>query len=154
MAFALPQTADQQTLSGKFFDALINGTIKATVTNFDAQMQDRGDWVQCIGEQDARNNPDTRWGSGTMDNLEVVLNDVTDILVASGDAAAGDAATGEIDFRFPELTIAVMYNDGRKKYTRTFAGTLIRQRGFTVQGNRLATGRLTFEFKRETLSYN
>jgi hypothetical protein len=89
-----------------------------------------------------------------MDNLEIVGNDVTDILVASHDASAGDAATGEIDFRFPELTIAVMYDDLRKKYTRTFAGVLIRERGFTVQGNRLATGRLSFEFKRETLSYN
>lgn len=154
MAFALPTSADQQTLSGKFYDVLINGTIKGLCTNFDATMSDRGDWVQCVGEDTPRNNPDTRWGTGTLDNLVLSGNDITDILVHSGDFTSGQAATGDVDLRFPECTIAVMYNDTVKKWTKTFVGCYVRSRQFTVTGNRLATDRLQFEYKQETLSYS
>lgn len=154
MAFALPTSADQQTLSGKFFDVLINGTIKGLCTNFEATDNDRGDFVQCVGEDSPRNNPDTRFGDGSLDNLVLSNNDVTDILLASGDITSGQAATGDVDLRFPECTIAVMYNDSVKKYTRTFLGCYIRSRRFTVTGNRLATDQLQFQYLKSTLSYS
>lgn len=147
MPFTLPTSADQQTMSAKFADVYIEGQLVACATQLRAGMRHNGDWIQCIGEDTARNNPDTRWGSGTMDRLTINANALDDILAAAGDIPAGSFATGEADLRFLPLTFSVLYNDGRKKRTQTFHEAYIRTEETTWQGNRLIMDTVTFEYK-------
>lgn len=150
MPFVLPQSADQQTMSGKFADFYVGTTLVLCCTDIEFGLRPGGDMVQCVGEQYPRNNPNMTVGSATLNRLSIYQNDLSDIMIANGYVGPTDFSTGVVDLRFLPMPVRVVYGDGIKSRTKTLLKVYIRELREQWSGIRLATDTWTMEYVQET----
>lgn len=146
MAAALPASSPQQTYSSKFAKIYLNGLPVAGATELEYGMNYDGTWEQTIGTDRPTNNPDKRYGDGTIQQIRWKGASITDLCVAAGVASPQDLATGDADLRFITFTLAIPYSDGGKQATSTMYDVLIRKARRRYEGNRLMMDSITFEY--------
>jgi len=146
VAANLPTSSPQQTFSSKFAKVYLNGQLVAGATDVEFGMNYDGTWEQPIGMDRPVNNPDKRYGDGTIQQIRWKGASITDICVAAGVATQQDLATGDADLRFITFTLAVPYSDGGKQSTSTMYDVYIEKARRHLEGNRLTMDTVTFSY--------
>lgn len=146
MAATLPASSPQNTYSSKFVKVYLNGVRVGGATDVQYGMQYDGTWEQTIGDDRPTNNPDKRYGSGTIQQIKWAGASLNDICIAAGVSTAQDAATGDADLRYITFTLSLPYQDGVKQFTDTAYDVYIRRAQRHLEGNRLIMDSVDFEY--------
>lgn len=146
MAANLPTSSPQQTYSAKFAKVYLNGIRVAGATDIEYGMNYDGTWEQTVGDDRPTNNPDKRYGSGTIQQLRWNGASLVEICEQAGITTAQQDATGDADLRYITFTMTVPYTDGNKTTTDTLFDVYIRKQSRRWEGNRLAMDSVTFEY--------
>jgi hypothetical protein len=146
MAATLPASSPQSTFSSKFQKVYLNGVKVGGATDVEYGMNYDGTWEQPIGEDRPVNNPDKRYGDGTIQQIKWAGASLNDICIAAGLTTQQDAATGDADLRFFTFTLGLPYQDGVKQFTDTCYEVYIRKARRRVEGNRLIMDNISFEY--------
>lgn len=150
MPATLPAAANPTTLSGAFFNFMLNGEIIASGLTETHGMQYGGDWVQPFGTQNPLRDPNMRSGRGTIERANIYGNRISDILLKTKVITQQQLNQDGLDLRFTPMTAMARYSDGTKTITKTLNEVYITETSDRIEGNRLQRVTISFEYSFET----